>query len=125
MPLCKRIVATILLRNGLIVQSKQFKHTNIIGNAITAIDFFNTWGADEIVILDVSPENDRKEFLNIVEEFAYKCNTPLTVGGFNRTRQDIRDCLNAGADKISINRIVQERPEIITELAESFGSQCV
>ncbi len=119
------MIATILLRDGLIVQSKQFKHTNIIGNAKTAIDFFNTWEADEIIVLDVSPENNREEFLSIVEDFTDKCSTPLTVGGYNRTKQDIRDCLNAGADKIAINRIVKERPEIITELAEIYGSQCI
>lgn len=75
--------------------------------------------------MDVSPENNRKEFLSIIEDFTDKCSTPLTVGGYNRTKQDVRDCLNVGADKIAINRIVKERPDIITELAEIYGSQCI
>lgn len=123
--LTKRLIATILLKDGLIVQSKQFKHTNVIGNARTAIDFFNTWSVDEIIILDVSPENNRGEFLNIIEDFSSKCFVPLAVGGYNRTKQDIRDCLNVGADKIVINRIAFEHADRIPEFAETFGSQCI
>lgn len=124
--LAKRLIATILLNNGMIVQSKQFKHTNVIGNAKTAIDFFNSWCIDEIVILDVSrTDENHKEFLNIIEGFGDKCFMPLAVGGWVRSIQDIRDCLNAGADKVVINTQAYLEPTFISEAAQKFGSQCI
>ena len=124
--LAKRVIATILLNNGMIVQSKQFKHTNVIGNAKTAIDFFTTWDIDEIVILDVSrTDENHKDFLKIIEDFGDKCFVPLTAGGWTKTEQDIRDLLNAGADKIVINTEAFLNPEFIMASAKKFGSQCI
>jgi cyclase len=124
--LAKRVIATILLSNGMIVQSKQFKHTNVIGNAKTAVDFFTTWDIDEIVILDVSrTDENRGEFLKIVEGFGNKCFVPLAVGGWNRNLQDITDCLNAGADKVVINTQALASKDFISNSAHKFGSQCI
>ena len=124
--LTRRLIATILLNNGMIVQSRQFKHTNVIGNASTAIDFFNSWGIDEIVILDVSrADENHKEFLKIIEDFGNKCFIPLAVGGWIRTMQDIKDCLNAGADKVIMNTQAYFNNNFISESAQKFGSQCI
>ena len=124
--LTRRLIATILLNNGMIVQSKQFKHTNIIGSASTAIDFFNSWGIDEIVILDVSrTDENHKEFLKIIEDFGNKCFIPLAVGGWIRTTDDIKDCLNAGADKVIMNTQAYLNNDFISEAAQKFGSQCI
>ena len=124
--LAKRVIATILLSNGMIVQSKQFKLTNAIGNARTAVDFFNTWAVDELVVLNVSRNEDSKwEFLRIIEDFGDKCFVPLTAGGWIKTEQDIRDMLNAGADKIVVNTEAFLNPDFIGEAAQKFGSQCI
>ena len=126
MPLAKRVIATILLNNGIVVQTKQFKIRNAIGNARTAVDFFTTWDIDEIVILDVSRTDEHhKDFLKIVEGFGDKCFVPLAVGGWNRTIQDITDCLNAGADKVVINTQAAQESDFICKASQKFGSQCI
>lgn len=124
--LAKRVIATILLNNGMIVQSKQFKLTNVIGNARTAIDFFNTWAVDEIVILNVSRnENSKWEFLRIIEDFGDKCFVPLAAGGWIKSEQDIRDMLNAGADKTVINTEAYMNRDFIPMVAQKYGRQCI
>lgn len=122
--LAKRIIATVLVHNGMVVQSRQFQIRNIIGNVKTVIDFFDKWDADEIIVLDVSREKD-PNFLKIVEEGSKKCFVPMAVGGWIRSVDDIRDALNAGADKVVINTEAHRRPEFIREAAEKFGSQCI
>ncbi len=122
----KRLIPTLLVRHGRIIQSRGFRHTNVIGNAFTAVDFFNAWAVDEIIILDISPDQEfRPRFMEIVEGLSKRCFVPLTVGGWVRDRRDIRDLLNCGADKVCINSRALECPEFITEAAATFGSQCV
>ncbi len=123
--LAKRVIATILLNENKVVQTRQFKITNVIGEAKTAIDFFNNWGADEIVILDISRKGRDPDFLKTIEGFGDKCFVPLSVGGWIRSLDNIRDALNAGADKVVINREAIQRPDFIIEAAEKYGSQCI
>jgi imidazole glycerol-phosphate synthase subunit HisF len=122
----KRLIPSLLVRNGRIIQSIQFRHTNVIGNAFTAVDFFNTWAVDEIIILDISPTREFKEkFLEIVAGLSERCFVPLTVGGWIQSKEDIRKALVAGGDKVCINTEVCNRPDFIAEAAETFGSQCI
>jgi len=83
-------------------------------------------GADEIVFLDISASVEgRKTLLDVVRKTAEKLFVPLTVGGGIGGRKDMRDALNAGADKVSINTVAVQHPETISECAEDFGRQCV
>lgn len=122
----KRLIAVLILRDGSIVQSVNFRHTNIIGNAITAVDFFNKWAVDEIILLDVSRDTTKRDrFYPIIEELSRKCFVPLTVGGWVRTVDEMRRLLRCGADKVVVNTEAVHRPEFISECAAIFGSQCV
>lgn len=121
-----RLIACLLWRDGLIVQSVNFHHTNFVGNALTAVDFFNTWAIDEIIILDVSRNPQKRHlFFEIIDELSSRSFVPLTVGGKIKNTDDIRKFLQIGADKICINTEAFRRPDFITEAAEMFGSQCI
>src|SRR6185503_13213744 len=122
----KRLIPSLLVRDGRIVQSVQFRHTNVIGNVITAVDFFNGWAVDEILILDVSRDHSgRQEFLDIVDELSERCFVPLNVGGWITSVSDIETLLEHGADKITVNTHAFRNPSFITEAAKVFGSQCI
>lgn len=122
----KRLIPSLLVRDGRIIQSIQFRHTNVIGNVITAVDFFNRWAVDEILILDVSRGNTgRAEFLDIVDELSERCFVPLAVGGWITTTRDIETLLEHGADKVVVNTHAFRHPEFVTEAARIFGSQCI
>jgi cyclase len=83
-------------------------------------------GADEIVFLDISASAEgRKTLMNVVERTAERLFVPLTVGGGIRSKEDMRTALNAGADKVSLNTIAVQRPEVISEGAQDFGRQCM
>lgn len=122
----KRLIPSLLVRDGRIVQSVQFRHTNVIGNVITAVDFFNGWAVDEILILDVSRDHTgRSEFLDIVDELSERCFVPLCVGGWITSIADIETLLEHGADKIAVNTHAFRNPAFVTEAAKVFGSQCI
>ena len=122
----KRLIPSLLVRDGKIVQSVQFKHTNVIGNAFTAVDFFNAWAVDEILILDISREHTgRQEFFHIVEELSERCFVPLSVGGWITSIGDIEALLGRGADKVVINTHAFRHPGFVTEAARVFGAQCI
>jgi cyclase len=122
----KRLIPSLLVRDGKLIQSIQFRHTNVIGNVITAVDFFNGWAVDEILILDVSRGNTgRAEFLDIVDELSERCFVPLAVGGWITTTRDIETLLEHGADKVVVNTHAFRHPGFVTEAARVFGSQCI
>ena len=121
-----RLIPNIILNNGNIVQSVNFKHTNVIGNAITAIDFFNSWAVDEIIVLDVSRNKDsRSKFHKILSGLSKRCFVPLTVGGWVTDVKEIHQLLKEGADKVSINTEAVKNPDFISECSKIFGSQCI
>jgi cyclase len=87
---------------------------------------YDRQGADELVFLDITASSDgRATMVSVVERTAEQCFMPLTVGGGIRAVEDFRTMLRAGADKVSVNTSALQRPELITEAAEAFGSQCV
>ena len=123
----KRLVPSLVLRDGAVVRSLNFTHTNVIHwKPLTAVDFFNRWAVDEIVVLDVSRDLSRREvFYEVVDGLSRKCFVPLTVGGWVTTADEARRLLRLGADKIVINTQAVREPALLTECALSFGAQCV
>jgi cyclase len=123
----KRLIPVLILREGSVVQSVQFRHTNVIHwNVSTAVDFFNSWSVDEIVVLDVSrTKAKRQKFYEAVDALSKKCFVPLSVGGWVDSVDEMRHLLRLGADKVVINTAAFRDPALITRGAEMFGSQCV
>ena len=123
----KRLIPVLILRNGQVVQSVQFKHTNVIHwNPATAVDFFNHWAVDEIILLDVSRDmRKRQKFYDAVDELSKKCFVPLTVGGWIQDTDDVFCLLGLGADKIIINTEAYRNLSLISNCAKIFGRQCV
>lgn len=122
-----RLIPIIILREGRVVQSVQFKHTNVIHSSpATAVDFFDGWAVDEIVVLDVSRDlSKRDRFYDALHDLSEKCFVPLTVGGWVDSLDEARRLLHGGGDKVAINTEALRRPELIGEVAAVFGSQCV
>ena len=122
----KRLIACLLWQDGLIVQTVNFIHTNFVGNAFVAVDFFNSWAIDEIIILDISPsEIGREKYYQTIQEISRRCFVPLTVGGKIKTTEEIRKILSLGADKICINSQAFKNPRFVTDASQFFGAQCV
>jgi len=121
-----RLIPNVIVNNGMVVQSINFKHTNVVSNAITAVDFFNSWAVDEIIVLDVSrTATFRPNFHKIIGGLSKRCFVPLTVGGWIKDIREIQQLLREGADKVSINTEAVKNPDFIAEAAKVFGSQCI
>src|SRR5437867_827028 len=121
-----RLIPNIIVNNGHVVQSRNFKHTNVVGYAITAVDFFNNWAVDEIIILDVSRQpGNRDQFHNIMQGVSRRSFVTMTVGGWIRDTTEINQFLKEGADKVSINTEAVNNPNFISDAAKMFGSQCI
>ena len=123
--LTKRIIALILCSGDHVVQSVGFKHTNAVGNAKTAMEFYSLWDVDEMVILNIGRDAQKEKFFRIVENAAKYCFLPLTVGGWLRTRSDVQAAFDAGADKVLFNTAFIEDPDVPKEAAEQYGKQAV
>jgi len=112
--------------NAAVYTGVNFENLQYTGDPVEMAKIYNEAGADEFVFLDITASADGREtMLGVVEDVADEVFIPLTVGGGIRTREDIKETLRAGADKVSINTGALERPELITEGAEAFGSQCI
>ena len=124
--LAKRIIPCLDVRDGRVVKGDNFVNIRDAGDPVELARFYSDQGADEIVFLDITATHEaRKTVADVVERTAEQVFVPLTVGGGIRTLDDFRELLRAGADKISVNSAAVARPELITEAAERFGSQCV
>lgn len=122
----KRVVATLIVRDGIVVQSIRFRRYLPVGRPAIAVEFLNSWGVDEIVVLDISASRNRAlKRYDFVRELARRCFVPLTVGGGIDSIQDIRSLLGLGADKVCINSYCLESPHFIREAANVFGNQCI
>ncbi|SUO95610.1 imidazole glycerol phosphate synthase subunit HisF [Suttonella ornithocola] len=126
MALAKRIIPCLDVDNGRVVKGTNFINIRDAGDPVEAAKRYNDQGADEITFLDITATSDARETtLKMVEEVAGNIFIPLTVGGGVRTLQDIRNLLNAGADKVAINSAAVKYPEFVKEAAEHFGNQCI
>ena len=124
--LAKRIIPCLDVRDGRVVKGVNFVNIRDAGDPVELARYYSDQGADEIVFLDITATHEaRKTVADVVERTAEQVFVPLTVGGGIRTLEDFRRLLRAGADKISVNSAAVARPELITEAAERFGSQCV
>lgn len=122
----KRIVATLVVRNGIVVQSCDFNRYKPVGNPTVAMKFLDDWGVDEIILLDISAtKEDRAPNVAMVVDGAAHCRVPLTVGGGVKTIEHVLQLMHSGADKVSINQAALIQPSFLAEIAKSFGSQCV
>lgn len=117
----------LIVRDGRVVQSVQFKHTNVIHyDAIHAIECFNKWAVDEIVVLNVSREPDtRASFLDTIEHISSACFVPLSAGGWITELDYAQQLLARGADKLVINTALADDPELVESVSRRFGRQCV
>ena len=121
-----RIIPVLLLRNLGLVKSVKFKDYRYIGDPINAVKIFNDLRADELVFLDINASNEKRKIsLDFVRKVGDECNMPFAVGGGIRTITDIREVLNAGAEKVVINTAASEDPDFITRAAGEFGSSTI
>ena len=124
--LAKRIIPCLDVDNGRVVKGINFVNLSDAGDPVEVASAYNKAGADELVFLDITASSDGMEtMVDTVKRTAEQVFIPLTVGGGVRSVEDFRKLLNAGADKISVNSAALKRPELISEAAEFFGSQCV
>ena len=124
--LAKRIIPCLDIDNGRVVKGVNFINLVDAGDPVEVADRYSREGADEITFLDITASSDdRNIIIDTVERAADKVFVPLTVGGGIRKLDDIRDLLMAGADKVSINTSAVLNPELVTDSAKKFGSQCI
>lgn len=133
----KRLIPVLLLKNGMLVQSRQFDRHQILGNPITAVKRLSNWASDELVYLDISRDDkydlrrddqgyeNINNFLGIIEYISKETFMPITVGGKIKNLYDIEKRLAICADKVSINSQAFENKKFINNAAKEFGSQCI
>ena len=124
--LAKRIIPCLDVHNGRVVKGVNFVNLRDAGDPVEIAAEYDKAGADELVFLDITASSDARGIvLDMVKRVAEQVFIPFTVGGGIRTVDDFRDILREGADKISVNSAAIKRPELISEAADKFGSQCV
>ncbi len=122
----KRIAATVVVRDGIVVQSINFNRYLPVGKPPIALEFLNSWGIDEIVLLDITASKGGcMPDYDMVKQASAKSYVPLTVGGGIRSIEHIRELMHCGADKVSFNQAAIQNPELISKAASVFGNQCV
>lgn len=132
-----RLIPVVLLKNGVVVQSKMFRRYQSLGNPVTIVERIGDWGSDELIYIDISRgegyDLNRSDLnfdnhgtvLDILADVARHCIVPLTFGGGIRTVEDVRLRLAGGADKVTLNRQALDTPDIITDCAREFGAQAI
>jgi len=124
--LAKRVIPCLDVKDGRVVKGVQFLDLRDAGDPVEAALAYDAQGADELVFLDITASHeDRAIMLDVVRRTAEVLYIPFTVGGGLRTVDDVRVLLRAGAEKVSFNTAALQRPEVIREAAERFGSQCI
>jgi len=121
-----RVIPCLDVANGRVVKGVNFVDLKDAGDPVEQARAYDAAGADELCFLDISARHEgRGTLLDVVRRTAEVCFMPLTVGGGVRTVEDARALLLAGADKVAVNSAAVSRPEVVAEIAERFGSQCV
>jgi cyclase len=124
--LAKRIIPCLDVDHGRVVKGVRFVELRDAGDPVESGKRYSEAGADELVFLDITASaDDRDTLLHVVEAVAEQVFIPFTVGGGVRSVEDIRRLLVAGADKVSINTAAVQRPQLVAEAAQQFGSQCI
>jgi imidazole glycerol-phosphate synthase subunit HisF len=121
-----RVMPTLLWRDFGLVKGVRFDSWRRVGGVMQAVKLYNMREVDELILLDITATREaRPPDFDTVDELADECFMPLTVGGGVRTVDDVRRLLQVGADKVVLNTAAVETPELIAEIAQRFGSQCV
>ncbi len=143
-----RLIPIILLKDGIIVRSRNFSIYQVVGNPFSQIERFNSWNVDELIYLDITRkgkvdidtsqnvigstsankryiDNPPENIYEFIEFLSRKCFMPLTFGGGIKDLKKIRKLLKSGADKVAINTQAFLQPELIRQVSEEFGSQCI
>jgi imidazole glycerol-phosphate synthase subunit HisF len=117
-----RLITVLTFNDGVLFRTKLFNP-----DYRYTLNFVDSWSVDEIVILDVTRpgQGDRSNFEAVVKKFASQCFVPLAVGGGIRSMDDVRRMIALGADKVVVNTALGERPELLGEIAQQYGRQCV
>jgi cyclase len=124
--LAKRIIPCLDVKEGRVVKGTQFINLRDAGDPVELAKFYDGAGADELVFLDITASHEgRGTMLEMVRRTAEQVFIPFTVGGGISDMEDVRQILTAGADKVSLNTAALQNPELITQCAERFGSQCI
>ena len=124
--LTKRIIPCLDVKAGRVVKGVNFVDLRDAGDPVEQARVYDAAGADELCFLDITASSDARDILyDVVAATADQCLMPLTVGGGVRQVEDVRRLLLAGADKVSMNTAAVQRPELVREGAEKFGSQCI
>jgi cyclase len=124
--LTKRIIPCLDVKGGRVVKGVKFRDHRDAGDPVELAGFYYREGADELVFYDITASSDERPIMReVVERTAAQIFIPFTVGGGLRTVEDMHCMLEAGADKVSINTAAVENPNLITEGADRFGSQCI
>ena len=126
MTLAKRIVPCLDVKGGRVVKGVRFEGLRDAGDPVELSTRYRDEGADEVVFLDITASLEKRATLrSLVRNVAASLDIPFTVGGGIRNMSDARLALVSGADKVAVNTAALERPNLVTELADVFGSQCV
>ena len=124
--LAKRIIPCLDLHDGRVVKGVRFVDLVDAGDPVEQARFYDASGADEVVFLDISATHEgRATLLDVIRRAADEVFIPLTVGGGVRAVEDVRQLLEAGADKVSVNSAALRDPDLLTRAADAFGAQCV
>ena len=124
--LTKRIIPCLDVKDGKTVKGINFENIKSVGDPVELGKRYTEMGADELVFLDITATNEkRKTLTELVSRIAAEINIPFTVGGGISSVEDVSVLLNCGADKISVNTAAVRNPQLIRELADEFGSQCI
>ena len=122
----KRIIPCLDVKDGKVVKGINFVGLREVGDPVSLAKVYYEQGADELVFLDITATHEHRDtMVHIVEKVAAEIFMPFTVGGGIRTTDDIRRILRAGADKISLNSAAVRNPQLLTDGANMFGSQCI
>ena len=121
-----RVIPCLDVANGRVVKGVNFVNLRDAGNPVEAARAYDAAGADELCFLDIGASHEgRDTIIDVVRRTAEVCFMPLTVGGGVRSADDARALLLAGADKVAVNSAAVARPELVADIAERFGSQCI
>lgn len=121
-----RVIPCLDVANGRVVKGVNFVNLRDAGDPVEQARAYDAAGADELCFLDITASHEaRGTIIDVVRRTAEVCFMPVTVGGGVRTAEDARALLLAGADKVAVNSAAVARPEVVSEIAERFGSQCV
>ena len=124
--LAKRIIPCLDVDNGRVVKGIRFVSLTDAGDPVEQAKRYDAEGADELTCLDITASSDKRDIVtDLVRRVADEVFIPFTVGGGLRSVDDIRAILRAGADKITLNTAAVENPRLISDCAETFGSQCI